>query len=620
MFKRSSKMTALLVAAAAVVSIVPASASERLGTKDGTITNARAYEGGYVYDGYRTDDDDAALYYNNGSKDVNTDEDEDYDDYTLERYGDKYATVKDGSDEYLLDLSNGKIDDEETLEDKADNAKNKLKSKINKEDRYVFFKDGENDFSKEDDKVVANTNSFARVLSDKYGEVWYQFSAAGDEDAIKRTTGAAVNGEVGYYQGFSNDSGKYIDVTQDCNIYAYDTDKDKTVKIEEYGKTYSANNLMAKLDSVTPISQDKDNLYVVAKVVISGDKQKETTQYYLQKISKSQGDKKDGGYLPKETTSYLLNVKMDEYSDNRLYDDGDSSDAADVIMSYVDGSTFDDGVCKNIEVIDGNVYATLVKDSKIKMFKIKLKKDKLDVTEAVDKKGDSKVKDVDVYTAKKDSDWDHDVVDAATSKEGERYSIDADGNTWILDKGKILKSEGTEFKEMYTCDRSIDKLDVYDENNLIAWSSDGDVYTTVAEGKKQTDEDAGVDTDKKDETPVVKAGWDKNADGTWAFYKDGAKATGWLNDKGTWYYLDAAGTMKTGWVQAGSWYYLNASGAMQTGWVNDNGTWYYCNGSGAMQTGWLLDGSTWYYLNANGSMAANTTVDGYVLGANGAML
>ena len=620
MFKRSSKMTALLVAAAAVVSIVPASASERLGTKDGTITNARAYEGGYVYDGYRTDDDDAALYYNNGSKDVNTDEDEDYDDYTLERYGDKYATVKDGSDEYLLDLSNGKIDDEETLEDKADNAKNKLKSKINKEDRYVFFKDGENDFSKEDDKVVANTNSFARVLSDKYGEVWYQFSAAGDEDAIKRTTGAAVNGEVGYYQGFSNDSGKYIDVTQDCNIYAYDTDKDKTVKIEEYGKTYSANNLMAKLDSVTPISQDKDNLYVVAKVVISGDKQKETTQYYLQKISKSQGDKKDGGYLPKETTSYLLNVKMDEYSDNRLYDDGDSSDAADVIMSYVDGSTFDDGVCKNIEVIDGNVYATLVKDSKIKMFKIKLKKDKLDVTEAVDKKGDSKVKDVDVYTAKKDSDWDHDVVDAATSKEGERYSIDADGNTWILDKGKILKSEGTEFKEMYTCDRSIDKLDVYDENNLIAWSSDGDVYTTVAEGKKQTDEDAGVDTDKKDETPVVKAGWDKNADGTWAFYKDGAKVTGWLNDKGTWYYLDAAGTMKTGWVQAGAWYYLNASGAMQTGWVNDNGTWYYCNASGAMQTGWLLDGSTWYYLNANGSMAANTTVDGYVLGANGAML
>ncbi len=640
MFKRSSKMTALLVAAAAVVSIVPASASERLGTKDGTIDNARAYDGGYVYDGYRTDDDDSALYYNNGSKDVNTDEDEDYDDYELNRYGDKYATVVDDGDDYLLDLSTGKIDDEETLSDKLDNAKNKLKSKINKEDRYLGFKNS--DFTtyqgKDDEPKIpaANENSFKRILPNKYGEVWYQYSAKGDSDAIDRTTGAAVEGEgenaVGYYQGFSNDSGKYIDVTQNCNIYAYDTDKDKTVKIEEYGKTYSTNNLMAKLDSVTPISQDKDNLYVVAKVVISGDKQADTTQYYLQKISKSQGDKKDGGYLPKDTTSYQLNLSMPEYKytdDNgksqtpRIYDDGDSSDAADVIMSYVNGTTFDDGVCKNIEVINGDLYATLVKTDKVKMFKLKLKKDKLDVTLAVDTKNDSKdtkVEDVDVYNVKKDSDWDHDVVDA-NSKEGERYSIDSDGNTWILDKGKILKSEGTEFKEMYTCDRSIDKLDVYDENNLIAWSSDGDVYTTVAEGKKQTDEDAGVDTDKKDDTtPVVKAGWDKNADGTWAFYKDGAKATGWLNDKGTWYYLDAAGTMKTGWVQAGSWYYLNASGAMQTGWVNDNGTWYYCNGSGAMQTGWLLDGSTWYYLNANGSMAVNTTVDGYVLGANGAML
>ena len=37
---------------------------------------------------------------------------------------------------------------------------------------------------------------------------------------------------------------------------------------------------------------------------------------------------------------------------------------------------------------------------------------------------------------------------------------------------------------------------------------------------------------------------------------------------------------------------------MQTGWINDKGTWYYCNGSGAM--------------------LANTTVDGYTLGANGA--
>ncbi|MCE1857259.1 hypothetical protein LWT44_22265, partial [Enterobacter hormaechei] len=228
---------------------------------------------------------------------------------------------------------------------------------------------------------------------------------------------------------------------------------------------------------------------------------------------------------------------------------------------------------------------------KVKMWKLKFKKDKVDANAVLTEAKNEKV---DAYVVKKDGDGDHDIVKGAVS-------IDADGNTWALDKGVILKADGTDFKEIYTVDRSLDHLDVYDEKNLIAWA-DEDVYTTVSEGKKQTETDAGVDEDKKDETPVVKAGWEKNTDGTWAFYKDGAKATGWLNDKGTWYYLDAAGTMKTGWVQAGSWYYLNASGAMQTGWVNDNGTWYYCNGSGAMQTGWLLDGSTWYYLNANGSM------------------
>ncbi len=278
MFRRSTKMTAMLVAAAAVVSMVPASATERLGSKDGTLDNARAFEGGYVYDGYRTDDDDAALYYNNGDKDVNTDEDEDYDDYTLERYGEKYATVKDGSDEYLIDLSTGKISDDETTADMRDDAKNKTKSKINKEDRYENFKnESGSDFD-------TDGNSFERILTNKYGEVWYQYKAKGDSDADDRTTGAAA----GYYLGFSNESGKYVDITQDCNIYAYDLDKNKTVKIEEYGKTYGTNNLKATLDSATPIAQDNDSLYVVAKVVISGEKQEDSVQYFLQKISKAQ--------------------------------------------------------------------------------------------------------------------------------------------------------------------------------------------------------------------------------------------------------------------------------------------------------------------------------------------
>ena len=82
MFKRTNKLTALLVAAAAVVAVVPttANAATRLEAKEGNITSGYSYaEGKYVYDGYLTDDDDAALYFTDGEKDA--EEVEDYDDY-----------------------------------------------------------------------------------------------------------------------------------------------------------------------------------------------------------------------------------------------------------------------------------------------------------------------------------------------------------------------------------------------------------------------------------------------------------------------------------------------------------------------------------------------------------
>ena len=37
-----------------------------------------------------------------------------------------------------------------------------------------------------------------------------------------------------------------------------------------------------------------------------------------------------------------------------------------------------------------------------------------------------------------------------------------------------------------------------------------------------------------------------------------------------------------------------------------------------MATGWVNDNGTWYYLNGSGAMLSNTVVDGYKLGASGA--
>lgn len=367
MFRRSSKLTAMLVAAAAVVSIVPATAAERLGTKEGNITHAVAFNGGYIYDGYRTDDDDSALYYNNGSKDVNVDEDEDYDSYDLNRYGTKYATVKDGEDVYLLDLSTGKIDDEETVQDKLENAQNKLKSKINKTDRYENF-DG---FS---------TGDVSKILNDKYGEVWYQYEAAGDGDVSKRMSTTA--GQV--YVGFTNDSGNYVDVSQTANMYIYlpgsvmESSKGKTVKFEDYGDDNYG--VTVKLDKVTPVSQDKDYIYAVAQVTVSSKDDNEaavagvqSTQYFFQKISKSQGDKKDGAYLPKSVASYQLDT-------SKIYDNGDMKDATNALLSFVNKTETDSDNRQviNVEVKDGTIYATSKATDKVKMWKLKFKKDKVD--------------------------------------------------------------------------------------------------------------------------------------------------------------------------------------------------------------------------------------------------
>jgi hypothetical protein len=75
MFKRANKITALLVAAASIMSVVPAMAATKLGTKDGTIENAVAFKDGkYLYQGYRTDDNDSGLYYNSGDKDKKLDD------------------------------------------------------------------------------------------------------------------------------------------------------------------------------------------------------------------------------------------------------------------------------------------------------------------------------------------------------------------------------------------------------------------------------------------------------------------------------------------------------------------------------------------------------------------
>lgn len=573
MFKRSNKLTALLVAFAATLSLVPANvnAAERLGTKEGTIDKAIAFKDGkYLYQGYRTDDDDDGLYFNDGEKETYL---EDVDNADIEfKYSDKYAYTVDSSDEYFIDLESGEVIDDEELADKADNVNSKLKTALKKTDRYGKIT-----------KVNLDENDI--LPSNNFSEVWYSYSATPLENADGYED--IVDGAL---YGFTNESAKYIDASKLANLYVYSSKRGKMVKVEKFNDEDSDAAVEVTLAKAPEfLTQDEDYIYVKTTVNVIDSNDGEGVQdagekVYIQKISKAQGEQEDDAYLPKSVVSY-------EISDG--YDSDDADDAYDVF----EGS--DKYSSSEVKFVSqkGTLYAVQVnsadneKADEMRVTKFKMKKEKVN---SDNKEISSKL---DVQLLEKDDDEEQDIVKGFDS-----ISIDVDGNIWALDKGKLVKFDGVNVKELYSCDRSLTNLDVYDSENLIIWdgSSDGDVFTVLQGGTKAVDDEEETDSDEK-EAETVK-GWDKNSDGTWSYYVDGE-------------------AVKGQWVQDGNWYYLKEDGIMATGWIKEGGNWYYLNVAGAMATGWVQNSDgNWYYLNASGAMLSNTTVDGYVLGADGAWI
>ena len=118
----------------------------------------------------------------------------------------------------------------------------------------------------------------------------------------------------------------------------------------------------------------------------------------------------------------------------------------------------------------------------------------------------------------------------------------------------------------------------------------------------------------------VRGWWYRYADGTYPsntaktidgqvyrFDADGYMRTGWVFERGSWYYHALSGVQATGWILDGvSWYYLTpGTGQMATGWVKDGSHWYYLNpDNGKMKTGWHYEDGSWYYLKpGSGQMA-----------------
>ncbi|MCS6111267.1 N-acetylmuramoyl-L-alanine amidase family protein [Clostridium botulinum] len=596
MFNRANKATALLVAAAAVISLVPATGVnaadyKRIESKDGTVYNAVAYKNGsFVIDGNVKDEDTDAVYFLNEGKyteleDVDTGSDFDG------TYGEKYLSV-DGGD-YYVDLTNGKVTDDDVKEDQIDEVATTLRKKIrnNADDRF-----SDHDSLKE--------SSLKEMAGNKFGETWYETTYTAEEITNGTTTGAALN-------VYTDAKGNYIDADYNLGKIKVKVSNGETtsssVTIENTDDKYDSldkKDLSAKVSNATVIGQDSNNIYRIATITVnagtntvteingkdvsvdantfqSEDANKTVSFKVIQKISKAQasGDI-DGAKYAKTVTNYVI---------------ADEDAKAETLLANAKYS-----------IVGGKVVAHTFASDEVKAQTIEFKTSR----------GFN-------YIETKEAD----------EEEAVAVDVDADGNLWRLDSGFVYKFDNKDdWNKVYKVDGSMDKMSVYNKDNMVIWNEEDEVYSVI--GAK----DGSDETEK----PEVTTGWVKNSDGTWTFVKeDGTKAIGWLNNNGTWYFLDAAGIMQTGWINDnGTWYYTNASGAMmtgwqnvngtwyfmqgsgamKTGWINDNGTWYYTNASGAMQTGWLNDNGTWYFLDGSGKMLSNTTVNGYVLGANGAWI
>ena len=112
-----------------------------------------------------------------------------------------------------------------------------------------------------------------------------------------------------------------------------------------------------------------------------------------------------------------------------------------------------------------------------------------------------------------------------------------------------------------------------------------------------------------DGVTYLKAGWFTVNGSEYQFGPSGYMMTGFLKRvSGEWVYADPEGALVGGWVRDGVyggpyWYYLDpATKVMRTGWLFERGSWYYLGVSGNMHTGWITYGSSWYYLNSTGAM------------------
>ena len=624
MFRRSTKITSLIVAAASIATMVPAMAADvkRAEDYDGTVYNAIAYKDGKFYIDGELEDMDEAAYYNEGGKYTDLDDVDSGDSAKI--YGEKYLEVEEG--DYYLDLETGKVTDDSVREDAFDDASSALRKKVNKDDpssRYaetnVLPNYNEDNYvvDSSDLKVGSgeNVSDLVAVPKNKFGEEWYM--AKYNRNSNYKSN--FIEGDNQPFTVYTDKDGKYIDADYNVGKISFTTtDGSATLKNTDDDDAKAK----VAVRHIKTIASDKDYIYRLAAVVVTDLDGKNITDNVTFKndVKGSDITTTDAvGFSLKDNGKFVLAIQ--KISKEQASDDIDDAKYAKTVNTYFvtgdDGSkgdkkievAYDDNT--KFSVVDGKLIAYTINsdNSNVQAYAYTLKS----------KNGYYYVDSSDGA----DNDTETRESDLADNQTKAAMDTDKDGNLYALDGGYVYKFDNDEdWEKVAKVDGSCTDLTVYDKDNIIVWNEEDEVYSIVA-GKAKDD-------DNTDDNTVTTTGWVQDATtGAWSYVKaDGTKAIGWFQSptSGLWYYMDANGVMQAnGWIQdGGSWYFLDSTGAMKTGWVYTGGAWYFLKNTagnlGAMQTGWIQTGGKWYYCNASGAMLSNTTVGGYVLGADGAWI
>ena len=243
----------------------------------------------------------------------------------------------------------------------------------------------------------------------------------------------------------------------------------------------------------------------------------------------------------------------------------------------------------------------------------------------IDKAGWYEVKD-----SSNDSSWyyinsDYTLATGLKEINNKLYYFDPDSGMMISNKlQEVVMKDGSK-KDYYFNNNGVALINnegwqSQKENNKIMWQ-----YLKNEQPVSGLQEINGKTYYFNENTSYMETGVVDTGKGIYLFDDNGAKVnkTGWIQNKGHWYYLNNDSTVKRDWLNSGySWYYLNDNGIMATQWKKVNNYWYYFGSNGAMQKDWKEINNNWYYLRDDGIMATQwEKVNNYwyYFGSNGAM-